>query len=409
MARSHLLEEREGFRDWTGPKLLREKPVHRWYAFPHSFSPELVHALMEEWGLGPRDKVLDPFVGAGTTLLAAKEKGIPATGYDLSPLAVFASRVKVADHDPERLHALWRELQGAVRPGRWSAPERGYPELVRKALPGELLHAFASLDRAILELPGSDLERGFFRLALLALLREYSRARAGGGWLRWSDPGKEARHLPGDFAQRVALMLFDLEEAPKGPVPRVERADARALPDEDGTYSAVITSPPYPNRHDYTRVFGVELLFAFLDPEEVKALRYRSFHSHPEARPVRPGMDGYAPPEGLLQAVEEIARQGEDRRVVRMLLGYFADMHLVLREVARVCKPGARIAFVVGNARYRGVPVLVDEFAAEIGEGVGLRCERLLVARRRGNSAQQMGRYGKEPSRETVVVFRKEA
>ncbi len=47
--------------------------------------------LVDEWGLDESDLVLDPFVGAGTTILAAKEKGIPATGDDL--LTVGSTRV----------------------------------------------------------------------------------------------------------------------------------------------------------------------------------------------------------------------------------------------------------------------------------------------------------------------------
>ncbi len=90
-----------------------------------------------------------------------------------------------------------------------------------------------------------------------------------------------------------------------------------------------------------------------------------------------------------------------------MIEGYFLDLYLSLREVQRVCSPKARSAFVVGNAQYQGVPIAVDELTAEVGEQAGLTCEKILVARYRGNSAQQMGKYGRNPSRESVVVFRR--
>ena len=88
-----------------------------------------------------------------------------------------------------------------------------------------------------------------------------------------------------------------------------------------------------------------------------------------------------------------------------MLEGYFADMFSALRELKRVCTTDAMVALVVGNVQYRGVPIMVDELTAEVGEQAGLRCRELLVARFRGNSAQQMKLLGKNPSRETVVVF----
>jgi tRNA G10 N-methylase Trm11 len=403
------VEERKDWRWWVTPKPLAGKPIHRWYVFPHSFTSELVHALIDDWGLTSKDHILDPFAGAGTTLLAAKERGIPATGYDLSPLAVLAARVKVANYKAARLEDLWSRLHRAIQPARWNGAAKDYPELVRNALPGKLLGAFDALDRSIAGLGASRAERDFFRLALLATMPAYSRAVAEGGWLRWVDRRKNISTLMPDLTEKVELMLQDLEKGParRGASWHVRQGDARSLPDAAFTYTAVITSPPYPNRHDYTRVFGVELMFGFLDWEQTRQLRYQSFHSHPEARPVRPEANGYVQPRRLARAVAQIRRKEKDARVKEMIEGYFLDLYLVLREVHRVCKRGARVAFVVGNAQYRGVPLAVDEFTAQLGEQAGLKCEKLLVARYRGNSAQQMGRYGRNPSRESVVVFRK--
>ncbi len=404
------VEKRKDWRWWVTPKPLAGKPIHRWYVFPHSFTSELVHALVDEWGLTPKDHILDPFAGAGTTLLAAKEKGIPATGYDLSPLAVLAARVKIANYKAARLEDLWSRLRRAIQPARWNGAAKDYPELVRDALPGKLLGAFDALDRNIEGLDASRAERDFFRLALLATMPEYSRAVAEGGWLRWVDRRRGTSTLLADLTERVDGMLEDLQKSPaqRRASWSVQAGDARSLPDAASTYSAVITSPPYPNRHDYTRIFGVELMFGFLDWEQTRRLRYQSFHSHPEARPVRPDANGYSRPYRLVQAVAQIARKERDPRVKEMIDGYFLDLYLALREVRRVCKRKASIAFVVGTAQYRGVPIPVDEFTAEIGEQLGLKCEKLLVARYRGNSAQQMGKYGRRPSRESVVVFRKE-
>jgi len=403
------VEERTAWRQWVTPKPLKGKPIHRWYVFPHSFSSELVHALIDEWGLGEDDHILDPFAGAGTTLLAAKEKGVPATGYDLSPLAVLASRVKVANYDLKRLQAEWDRLSKRLDPARWNGAESDYPELVRKALPGRLLGAYEGTLRNIAEMNASETERDFFRLAVLTTVPHFSRAVATGGWLKWVRKSSRATSLTRAISGRVEAMLRDIQDAklPRRALWRVREADARALPDADGTYSAVITSPPYPNRHDYTRVFGVELMLAFLDWEETRRLRYQSFHSHPEARPERPEAHGYALPGQLTDVLKRIEQKSRDLRVPRMIEGYFLDMYLCLQEVARVCKPGAHVALVVGNAQYSGVPVLVDELTAEIGEDAGLYCDKLIAVRYRGNSAQQMGRYGRRPSRESIVVLRK--
>lgn len=403
------IEDRKDWRCWVTPKPLEGKPIHRWHVFPHSFTSELVHALIDEWGLGTDDCILDPFAGAGTTVLAAKEKGVPAVGYDLSPLAVLAARAKIANYNVDRLATSWSQLTKALNPTRWNGATREYPELVRKALPGKLLGAFDAIDQNISNLDASTAERDFFRLALLTTLPRYSRAVATGGWLKWVKKGDRSSSIPSRLEMRVKLMLEDLERLRlhRRSLWHVGIADARSLPDGGLTYSAVITSPPYPNRHDYTRVFGVELMFGFLNWEETRQLRYQSFHSHPEAKPDRPDSKPYRQPRRLARAVSIIDKQASDPRIPKMIGGYFLDMYLTLREIRRVCRRGAKIAFVVGNAQYCGETVPVDELTARIGEQAGLKCEKLLVARYRGNSAQQMGKYGRNPARESVVVFRK--
>ncbi len=65
------------------------------------------------------------------------------------------------------------------------------------------------------------------------------------------------------------------------------------------------------------------------------------------------------------------------------------------------------IALVLGNVQYCGVPVRVDQITAEIGEALGLDCTAIIVARRRGNSPQQVTRFGKSQSAESVIVFRR--
>ena len=390
------------WRTWVTPKLAKDHPVHRWFLLPHSFTADLIHALVDEWGLDNSDKLLDPFVGSGTTVLAAKQRGIPCSGYDLSPLAVLASNTKICPLHRGRVESVWLGLKATIDRGAPPALRKKYPDLVRRALPGRRLHEFEYIGLCIDEARCQPQERDFFRLALLALIPRFSDAVANGGWLRWQPRSTEDGAVADAFEERVQMMMSDLqcdELAADGW--NVSLEDARSLPDRDSTYTAVITSPPYPNRHDYTRVFGVELMFEFLDWEHLRRLRYQSFHSHPEARPKRPKTNGYEPPEALSRIISGV----RDERIVRMLCGYFLDMHLTLSEIGRVCRAGAKVAVVVGNARYSGRVVHVDEYTAEIGERVGLECREIRAVRWRGNSAQQMGMYGRLASRESVVVF----
>lgn len=399
------ITQQADWRQWLTPKGAKKTPVHRWYLFPHSFTGELVQAIVREWCLNERDRIVDPFVGSGTTLLASKELGIPSDGYDLSPLAVLASNTKTATFSRPRLRRVWQTLRRALLRKKATSLCRAYPDLLHQALPEGRLEALDAIARAIQDINCSSSERDFFRLALISVVPRFSNAVANGGWLRWLNQGAGAEDVICLFTEQVELMLSDVGET----IPhdtgswKAYMADARVMPAPDAEYSAVITSPPYPNRHDYTRVFGIELLFAFHDWEANRALRYQTFHSHPEARPQRPVATKYVPPRALRESVRDL----HDKRIRRMLEGYFLDMYLCLSEVIRVCRKGAKVALVIGNAQYDGNPLLVDEFTAEIGEQTGLVCTEIRTVRWRGNSAQQMGRYGRVPARESVVIFEK--
>ena len=85
------------------PASLHRTPVHRWFVYPHSYSHTLVERIIRHWNLTRSDRILDPFVGAGTTLLTARQAEISATGLDILPLSVLVSNVKIRSYRVERL------------------------------------------------------------------------------------------------------------------------------------------------------------------------------------------------------------------------------------------------------------------------------------------------------------------
>ena len=388
---------------------LLQKPIHRWFSFPHSFSSELVNTLLEEWNLTTNDLILDPFVGAGTTVLAAKERKISATGYDISPLARLVSSVKTTTYNKLKMKSLCDVLRTKLEGSYKCPPPSGeIPDLLNRALPGDLLHTFQKCSDTIDNLPCRKQEKDFFRLALIAVIPIFSRAEATGGWIRWITNGNDSSTIIPTLLRQTETMISDLPELAESCDKSwiIDVADARSMPNQDSTFTALITSPPYPNRHDYTRIYAVELLFAFLTHEQTKGLRQQSFQSHPEASPIRPDHTAYSHPERLLTVLDRLQHGGTDPRICRMLKGYFQDIYLCLMEACRVCKPGSHLAFVVGNVQYDGHAILVDEYIAELGATLGLQCKKLCVGRYRGNSSQQMKRFGRQPSRESVVVFK---
>jgi hypothetical protein len=127
-----------------------------------------------------------------------------------------------------------------------------------------------------------------------------------------------------------------------------------------------------------------------------------------EAKPLR---RANVPPEKIPSSVSRtIARidasGSNDRRIPQMIRGYIEDMFLVMQNIANNLKPNGYVALVVGNTQFSGVMIPVDQILASIGKSVGLIPEEIIVARWRGNSAQQMGTYGRSPARESVVILK---
>ena len=204
------------------------------------------------------------------------------------------------------------------------------------ALKGKRLATLHSIKQSIAALSASWAEKKFFLLALLSILPQFSRAIATGGWLSWRASSAQPESIRDVLAEQVAMMLEDVTTTclTRRASWSAAKADARAIPLPSHKVSAVICSPPYPNRHDYTRVFGVELMFAFLDWHRTRNLRYQSFHSHPEARPSSQGpADTRNHPLYTLR-LNRWPSSRKKRKCPRCC-EVILDLHLSLREVCR--------------------------------------------------------------------------
>ena len=405
------LEIDETLRTLVTARPNKKIPIYDWYVYPHSFARDLVNYVLDEFEIKAGSIVLDPCIGTGSTALACKERGVSATGYDLLPLSVLVSNVKTRDYDLRSLEESWEVLLSA---GWQKDSLKNWPDMdfFAGAFNRQVLKRILQIRGAILKINPTEYCQ-FFLLGLIAILEKVSKTAKGGGWLRWRTNDTTT---PDDvdtlFKAQINKMINDLKLSPiTSPCSGswyTWQADARDLLGEN-QYDAVITSPPYLNRHDYTRIFLLELVIPFLlNGGDIKNLRYESIRSHVEAKKQSKNKSSFIQPDKLKETLEKFKTVPvNNSKVPEMIAGYFEDMFLMLQKLHRLCKSDAGLAFVLGNVRFSGVMIPVDEITAEIGEQVGLRWLKTIVARLRGNSAQQMGKYGQELSRESLILWKK--
>ncbi len=82
-----------------------------------------------------------------------------------------------------------------------------------------------------------------------------------------------------------------------------------------------------------------------------------------------------------------------------MIITYFIDMQKVITEWFKVLAPGAKVVMVVDNVRFEGELIPVDLVLSEMAEEAGFEVKY------KGNSSQQMKKYGRVPVRESIVIW----
>ncbi len=393
----------------------RDVPLLRLYRYKEAFAFQLVEEFLDRFDAKPEDYVFDPFCGMGTTLLAASQRGIPAIGVDRLPLAAFIARTLPLFFEipPGQLKTIFAQLLSLV-PQTPPASVAMDVAIMRVAFPEEILDRLRRWKAAIDTLDSP--QREVFQLLFFSILEPCSHTSKDGQFLRMRRARKTAR--PEEVLARQVLeaekdLLHIRALGWKAPSPgswTVILGDTRDLSSVPFLRppTIVITSPPYANRYDYTRIYSLELCFHFVrNFDELRALRHSLLRSHIEAR-LGPSE---APPHPAVQEIVEILRKRRDQlnnpKIPDMLTSYFVDMRQAIREWQRVLAPGARIALVVDDVRFEGYMLPVDLILSEMADAEGFQTTEIIIARYKGNSSQQMGRFGRVPVRESVVVWRK--
>ena len=256
-------------------------PIHRWYRLTPSFSPELAHDIANHFGLGSDDLVLDPFSGVATVPLCMKYRGVSACSIEINPYLFFVGTVKTRTyrdldiidscvHDfLGRLQVDFRKLTGErgaeqyLRDHADFIPRINHPE--RWWSPSNLMQ-LVCLRKALLSYDAEPHHHDLLKVGVLGILVAVSNAKHNHVSLTFADEPAKMMDIFSVLKRKYREMVEDLWSVASLPCSEVmiyrgnSKQAASVLPD-GREITAVITSPPYPNRFSYARETRPHLFF----------------------------------------------------------------------------------------------------------------------------------------------------
>jgi len=238
--------------------------VHGWNKDYAAFSETFAIAALKPLCTSNSSLVLDPFLGSGTSLVAARRLGLPFVGIDLNPFSALLSRAKSAFTQNSRKvfeildssidHKL--NIDPSLRDW-FSKSDILYATTISKII-SDNLNRDDVLSHLLQDNNGKYDNLLIAFVALLISARHVARLSnvSNPVWSRIAQKGERFRRpsLRKLSRQKASAMLYDLRNLPSYTTttfPKLYLADARNLPLPDGCVDIIITSPPYLNRLDY--------------------------------------------------------------------------------------------------------------------------------------------------------------
>ena len=411
-------------------------PGLRWMKYKEGFSSQLVADLLEQEN---PQSVLDPFAGICTTPLTAAGQGRKSTGLEIMPVGVLAgTAISEAANGltVESFSKYSSEFLKTIK-AKENAADFAFPHVgITTGAFSQKTEKEIARARKFLSTIDNKQQKAMLELACLSVLEESSYTRKDGQYLRWDRRAQRSLRSSVDLGdissfvtaleRRISEMKEDIEPLKKlfgGEHPNFITGSCldhlKEIPDEE--FEMVITSPPYANRYDYTRTYALELAWMGFGQGEFSKLRQQMLSATVENKSKRIQLkDSYGTNravfdraaqiydnQGAIHEVLTILRDKQhelsNKNILRLIEEYFFEMAVVVSELGRIIRPGGVVIMVNDNVQYHGEELPVDFILADFAEQCGFRCETIWkLARGKGNSSQQMAKFGRQEIRKCV-------
>jgi len=368
-------------------------PIHRWFRYSAGFSAEWIVKTINNLRLNTKSHLLDPFVGSGTTLIAAESVGINSVGFETHPFIFrIASSKLLWYEDPNELLNISSELLETAQQYIYPPKLISVP-LLAKCYSKKNLAKLEAIRTAYMNKYTNAPVWELVWLAITSILRPTSLA----GTAQWQYilPNKPKSNVidPFDaFCAKIKIIAEDMLFAQNTGYrsnAKILHCDARKpegvnLP----MFDALITSPPYPNNYDYADATRLELVFwgeinGWGDLQDtIRKYLIRSCSQHSAAE--RLTLEVLLRKNELKPIHSELAHICNELAKVRlskggkktyhtMIAAYFSDMAQVFQSLRPILKEKSTLCFVIGDSAPYGVYVPVEKWLGELALAAGFK------------------------------------
>jgi hypothetical protein len=383
------------------------QPIHRWYRLTPSFSPRLANDIADHFGLSAADFVLDPFSGVGTVPLCMKYRGIPACSVEINPYLHFVGTVKTRTYTDlpaidkclkqfaADYRAALRDVPFKADPARYlndhaaDIPRINFPE--RWWSPGNLAQ-LVCLRKLLADYDAQPHHHDLLKMAALGILVPVSNAKHNHVSLTFDKKPLPTVEVADVLARQLRDMSKDLHAVSQLPAADVtiyqgnSKELSTVLP-ADRKVSAVITSPPYPNRFSYARETRPHLFFFdFIETARAVGQLETDAIGGTWGKATSVLARGVAPKNKLIERLLEPYLRGiptNGSLMAHYVVKYYNDIYAHAQQVAQVCQPRSRLAYVIGNSKFYETPLASDEILASIFGHFGFQLESIERMRKR--------------------------
>lgn len=406
--------------------------LHGLIRYPAMMVPQMQGDLLDAvLRINPTIKeVLDPFVGAGTTLVESRLRGLNFTGIDINPLAILACQAKSGPLYGQAYAVKVRALLKRISLDNTKSIDANFPEQ-SKWFSASASIQLSRLRRAIQGEP-SLWARRFMWLAFAETVRAVSNSRSSTYKLHIR-PIKELEDNPcadehfrdaiDDSVTRVSWHEAELGKrgfSRKGRVGRSSATYCGSISDfslNRGAFAdLVITSPPYGDNRSTVSYGQFSYLQLRWIPEKELPLGIAAFQN-------AYAVDGRSLGGRLKGSLDHIERLStlsvatrsfinelqvlQRRDLLSKSLAFLHDYERALISTVSLLRHGGYAIWTVGDRRVGGIRLPLGEITGEILESVGMRVEGYIQRTIPKKRTPQRNSQGSTMNEERVLITAK--